>query len=182
MIVVMSEHDEKILEERVAYKGRLFSVVERDIEIKPGKTVTWEMISTGGDAVGIVAIDADQNIYLVEEYFAAVHERGLKLPGGKIDDGEEPETAANRELQEEIGFTGDFSKLADMTTAPGYIIHRTVIYLAENLKSSSLEGDEKHHFRVHKLPLHKAVAMCASGEIAEARTVAALLLAEKKLS
>jgi ADP-ribose diphosphatase len=178
----MPEHTEKIMNERVLHKGRLFSVLERDIEIQPGKTVSWEMISTTGGSVAIVAMDEEQNVYLVEEYFAAINKRGLKLPGGMIDEGEEPAVAADRELQEEIGFRGDLSKLADMTTAPGYLTHRTVFFMAKNLKPSSLQGDEEHHFKVNKLPFQHALAMCESGEIDEARTVAALLLAEKQLS
>lgn len=179
----MTEHSEKIVEERVVYKGKVFSVVERDIEIKPGKTVTWEVIEKRGkSSVAIVAIDKEKNVYLVEEYFGGTNKRGLKLPMGMIDEGEEAETAADRELQEEISFKGTLIKLADMTISPGYMTQRTVFFLAKDLKPSSLKGDEEHHFKVHKIPIQAAIAMCESGEIDEARTIAALLLAEKKLS
>jgi len=179
----MDDFTEQILDERAVYTGKVFTVVERNIQIAPDKTATWEVIKKRGDnSVAIVAVDDEHNVFLVEEYFGAINKRELSLPKGRIDDGEDAETAANRELQEEIGMRGNLTKLADVSVSPGYLTQITTLFLAQDLQTSQLQGDEEHHFAIRKMPLAQAIAMCQNGEISEARTITALLLAEKQLT
>lgn len=178
----MDEHTEKIIAERVVYKGKVLSVLERDIEIAPGKTVTWEVTATKGTkSVEVLAIDDGGNVLMVEEYLGGINARGLVFPGGTIDDGEDPVITADRELQEEIGYRGDLTKLAELAVRPGYSTQHTILFLAQHLRPSKLVGDEDHHFELRRIPFAKALAMCETGEINDARVVAGLLLAAKKL-
>ncbi len=176
-------HKERIIAERELYRGKVFSVLARDIEIRPGKEVSWEIIRKhGGDSVAVVPIDDDMNVCLVEEYFGATNQRGLKLPMGMMDTGEDPEKSAQREMQEEIGLSGTLTQLSLMTISPGYLTQRTYVYLATKLIEKKLVGDEEHYFKVIKMPLSEAVEMCRNGSIAEARTIAGILLAKDSLA
>jgi ADP-ribose diphosphatase len=173
----MSEFQEEIVAQRTVFQGRKFTVVERDIQVTPDKVVTWEVLDKGWDSVAIVAIDDERKVHLVEEYFGGTNERTLCLPKGKIDPGETPLQAAGRELREEIGLGGKLSHLGTFSVSPGYLTQRTVLFLATELYPDALEGDEVQFIQPTVLSLDTAVQMCLGGEITEARTIAALLMA-----
>jgi 8-oxo-dGTP pyrophosphatase MutT (NUDIX family) len=173
---------ERVVGERLVYQGIIFGIYERDIQITPDRTVTWQVIK-GKDAVAVVAMDDHNNVLLLEEYFGAQNQRGFKLPGGVIDAGENAESAVQRELAEEVGLSAQkLELLAAMTSLPGYFTGKTHVFLATGLEQADAEGDEEHYIQLRKVPLRRAVEMCGSGEIQEARTVAGILLASNKLA
>jgi 8-oxo-dGTP pyrophosphatase MutT (NUDIX family) len=151
-------------------------VLELDVELDSGKVVTWEVADKGGDSVAIVPITDAGEVYLVEEYFAATDERSLCLPKGKIDDGEDAEIAATRELREEIGQTGTLRHLITMSVSPGYLTQRTHVFVATELEESAAEGDEEHHLQPVRIRLDDVMSRARNGDIAEARTIGALAL------
>lgn len=168
---------EKILQSQTIFQGRKFEVKRLTIEIEPGRTVEWEVVHKGGNSVAMVPIDDEGNVYLVEEYFAATDERTLCLPKGMIDEGETPQDAALRELQEEIGMRGSLQHLVDMSVSPGYLTQKTILFLVTSLRPSKLEGDEKLHIKPVKLPVAEALDKVRMGQITEARTIGGLALA-----
>jgi ADP-ribose diphosphatase len=169
---------EKIIKRKTIFKGRKFEVQQIDVELEPGKIAKWEVVYKGGNSVAIVPIDENNNVYLVREYFGATDERTLCLPKGMVDKGEEPIKAAQREMQEEIGFRGDLQHLVDMSVSPGYLTQKTGLFLATNLKPSKLQGDEIQYIEPVKIPLSKALEMVRDGQITEARTIGGLALAK----
>jgi 8-oxo-dGTP pyrophosphatase MutT (NUDIX family) len=172
---------ELILEERTVFRGRSLRVLERDIRVSESQTVTWEVLDKS-NSVAIVAIDDKEVIWLVEEYFGGTNERSLCLPKGRIDKGEDPATAAARELREEIGMSGDLTHLVTMSVSPGYLTQRTEVFLATGLRQAPLAGDERHHLEIARFPFAQAIEMCAKGIITEARTIGAVMLASHRLS
>jgi ADP-ribose pyrophosphatase len=172
---------EKIIESKVLFQGRKFTVRELSVEVDSGETSKFEIVEKGGDSVAIVAIDKEGNVYLVEEYFAATNERSLCLPKGMIDPGEKPDEAALRELQEEVGLKGKMTFLVKMSVSPGYLNQRTSLFLATDLEKSKLEHEETHYLSAVKLPLDKALKKVLNGEITEARTIGGLTLAKLHL-
>jgi ADP-ribose diphosphatase len=171
---------ETIVAERVVFQGRSLRVLERDIQLSESKTVTWEVLAKG-DSVAIVALDDDNFVWLVEEYFGAINERSLCLPKGRVDNGELPAAAAARELREEIGMGGELEHLITMSVSPGYLTQRTEVFLATGLHPDPLPGDEAHHLEIVRIPLSQAIEMCGQGAITEARTIAAIMFAGRKL-
>ena len=164
--------------ERTVYRGRTITVFERDVELEGGKIVTWEMLHRG-DSVAIVPLDAEGNVYLVEQFHGAVDCWGLTLPKGSLEEGDSSESAARRELNEETGLEGELEELLTVTVSPGFLTQKTVIFLARNVRPAAerLPPDEEEPLRVVRLPLEAAIDRVLSDGLAEARTVTGLLLA-----
>jgi ADP-ribose diphosphatase len=91
------------------------------------------------------------DILFIREYAAGIDGYSLTFPKGKIDDGESILIAANRELQEEVGYKSEkIKEIYTLDLAPGYMDHKTHIILAEDLVPSKLNGDEPEELEVIK--------------------------------
>ena len=99
---------------------------------------------------------------------------------GKIDEGETPIEAANRELIEEIGYgANNLELIKTMTLAPGYQSNFTHIVLAQDLyEQNSVEGDEPEPLEVVKYKLENLDELVYNKDLTEARTIAALYMAK----
>ncbi len=164
----------KILKKKTIYKSKLFNIKQADIKFGD-KILKYEIISgTGKGAVLVVPIIGDDIIF-IKEYAAAVDSYMVTFPKGKIDKDENMYEAANRELQEEIGYkSNDIKFIKKIYLAPGYINHITYIMFAEDLTESSLLGDEPERLeqiRVNKDELHKFLE---TSEIIDSRVYSAL--------
>ncbi|MBT3520102.1 MAG: NUDIX domain-containing protein, partial [Gammaproteobacteria bacterium] len=86
---------------------KLFKLNKLNIEFSNKATRDYEVISgTGNGAVMIIPILGD-DILFIREYAAGIDDYSLTFPKGKIDDGESILVAANRELQEEVGYKSE---------------------------------------------------------------------------
>ena len=136
-------------------KTKLFKISKLDIDFTNTISRQYEVISgTGHGAVMIIPV-THKSMFFITEYAAAIDTYALTFPKGGIDKGENILDAANRELQEEIGYKS--SKLQHIYTidlAPGYIDHQTHIVLAEDLSPSKLSGDEPEELDIIEVPLN----------------------------
>ena len=164
----------KILKKSSLYKSKLFNINEAKIEFH-NKTLNYEIISgTGNGAVLIIPI-VDKKIIFIKEYAAAVDDYMLTLPKGKIDSNETIYQAADRELQEEIGFKSNNMKfIKEIYLAPGYIDHVTYMMLAESLKPSSLIGDEPEDLKIIPVEIPHISTFLEKNKIIDSRVYAAV--------
>ena len=101
----------------------------------------------------------------------------LPFPKGKIDDGESILVAANRELQEEVGYKSEkIKKIYTLDLAPGYMDHKTHIILAENLVPSKLEGDEPEDLEVIKCKKNDINKLLFENNNIDSRVLASLYI------
>ena len=142
--------------------------------------LTQREIVEHGETICVVPLDDDDNVLLVEQYRKPAGQRLLEVPAGGIDEGEMPEEATLRELQEEVGFTA--RKLQHLTTfwlTPGFCTERMHAYLATELEPSSLEADDDEKIRVVPMPLGKVFGLIQDNAIRDAKSIAVLLLVLK---
>jgi ADP-ribose diphosphatase len=173
-----------ILQQRTIAQSRLFTIEELQLRFANGVERTYERLcSRNVRAVMIIPMIDNDRFYLIREYAAGINRYELALPKGIIDKGEDALVAANRELQEEVGMAAQqLDYLITLTASPGYFTSQMDIVLAQNLTPSSLPGDEPETIEVIEWRLSQLPALIASGEISEARSIAALYLARDKFS
>jgi len=167
----------EILHTKNVYSGRVFDVRQDQVRLPNGKTMQLDIVDHPG-AVVIVPVDSDGKIWLIRQYRHAAGKDLLELPAGVVEAGENFEEGALRELREEIGMTaGKIQKIGEFYIAPGYSTEYLFIYLASELRPDPLPGDEDEFIQVVPMPADQAIALAQTGQIPDAKTLAALLLA-----
>ena len=154
-----------------------------DLEFSNGERRLYERLhGRGHGAVAVVPmLDAD-TVLLVREYAAGVHRYELGLVKGRIDAGESPEQAANRELMEEAGYGArNVRVLRKLTLAPTYMSHQTHVVLARDLYPQRLPGDEPEALELVPWKLADLGQLILREEFSEGRSIAALFLVREWL-
>ncbi|WP_415775530.1 ADP compounds hydrolase NudE [Shewanella oncorhynchi] len=180
----MSQRQNKpeILHTEVVARSRLFQIEQVHLKFSNGVERQYERMKGGSrGAVMIVPIHQGKML-LAREYAAGTDNYELGFPKGLIDPGETAIEAANRELQEEIGFgSNKLTLLKELSLAPGYFSSKMQIFLAEDLYESRLEGDEPEPIDVVLWALADWEALLDDVDFSESRSVSALFLAQKYL-
>ena len=176
--------DASILETTVetmrVFDGLILHIDHINNRLPNGKTAAREVARHVG-ASAVVPVDGDGNVWLVKQFRAPIDQILLEVPAGKLDyKGEDRLEAAKRELQEETGLTaGEWIHLSDIVTTPGFSDELISLYLARDLSAGESHPDDDEFLNVVKVPLDELVAMIARGEVTDAKTICAVLLAEK---
>jgi ADP-ribose pyrophosphatase len=171
----------ELLKSETLLKGRAFTIRRDWLKTPDGRETKLDIIEHGGSAV-IVPLDADGNLLFVRQYRHAAGQDLLELPAGTLDEGEAPEACAAREIREETGFAaGRLEKLGEFYLAPGYSTEFMVVFLATDLTYAPLQADADEFLSVEKIPVKQALEMVERGEVPDAKSLAALLLARKYL-
>ena len=172
-------YTEKLLEENCIFDGRVIKVYNNKVELENGRTVTREVVKHNG-GVGVLPVDSEENVYLVRQYRAGASGELLEIPAGKLESGEDPIKCGLRELSEETGFSASgIVSLGYIYPTPGYDTEKIHIFIAKNLQPGQQHMDDDEFLDVVKIPYYKAVMMIENGEITDAKTIIALLRAEK---
>lgn len=161
-------------------RTELFCVQGLDLQFSNGEQRRYERLISGrgGSAVLMVPMQDAETVLLVREYAAGLHRYELGLPKGKVERDEDPLDAANRELQEEIGYAAkQLQVLTHLSLAPAYMQHTIQVVLAEDLYPQSLQGDEPEPIEVVPWSINDLETLLSSGECSEARSIAALYIA-----
>jgi ADP-ribose pyrophosphatase len=171
----------RVLKSAHAFRGRAFSVRLDEVEYAPGKTHRIEIVEHTG-AVTLVPVDTAGRVCFIRQYRHAVAETMLELPAGTLHGTEDPAFGAQRELQEEIGMrAGRLEKLAEFYLAPGYSTELMHAYLATDLTPAPLPQDEDEVIALAPLSVAETLAAVAGGEVRDAKSLAALFAAARRL-
>ena len=99
-----------------------------------------------------------------------------ELPAGKLEKGEDPFLAAQRELEEECGLTADhYTSLGQFYPTVGYDTEIIYMWVATGLHKTQMHLDDDEFLTPDRVPLQKAYEMVMSGEIKDGKTIAGVL-------
>ena len=159
-------------------------VEEVDLEFRNGERRRYRRIlSRGPGSVIIAAMPDPETVLLVREYACGMHRYELGLPKGRMDPGESPEQAANRELKEEAGFGArKLQLLRPLTLSPSYMQFAAHLVLAEDLYPERLTGDEPEEIDVVPWKLANLHELMLREDCSEGRTLAALFIVRELIA
>lgn len=163
------------------YQGRAFKVRRDQVRAPDGNVLALDIVEHVG-AVTVVPVDEQGRIWLVRQYRHAAGKVLLELPAGTLEAGEDPQVCALREIREEIGLAaGKVEKLGEFYLAPGYSSEFMHVYLATRLTPDPLPGDADEFLSAAAYPLAQVMEWVRGGELQDAKSLAALLLAAGRL-
>ncbi len=138
---------------------------------------TWSdfFVVESSDWVNIIALSKANEVVLIEQFRQGTEEINLELPGGMIDDGEEPQAAAKRELLEETGYSSERWILLGKSHPNPAIQNNTIYhYLASDCEKTAETDFDQHESIVTKLvSLAEIGSLIGDGKITHSLVVTA---------
>lgn len=153
-------------------------VTERDAQ---GREFTY-VWGTGPDIVYCVPLFDDGTTVLLRQRRHGIEGPSLEVPGGHVDAGEDPASAAVRELAEETGLVAGRVTHVLTTLLSIKIQQRLHFHVATELTAGTATPDADEQIEVVRLPLTEAVEKALRGEILHTPSVTALLLCRDRIA
>lgn len=164
---------EKKLSSKLIYDGKILKLHVDKVELPDGTQAKREYVKHSGGAA--VLFIKDGTVALVKQFRYAYGKEIYEIPAGKLDAGEKPETAALRELEEETGYRAKGAKqYLTIYPTPGYTNEIIHIYLVKDAEYVGEKPDEDEFLQCEFKPLDEVLKLIGSGEICDAKTVAAI--------
>lgn len=172
------ELKEKRLSGETVFNGKIMHVRRDIVQLSDGSEAFREVVDHSG-GVCVLALDDEGRVLLVSQ-FRYPHEKILReIPAGKLEPGEDPAQAARRELKEETGaVAAKWESLGEIYPTPAYCGEIIRMYMARELTFGETRLDEGEFLEVERVDFDVLVGQVLSGEIRDAKTVAAVLKAK----
>jgi len=166
---------EKTLSSQLIYDGRAVKLRVDTVKMASGRETTREIVEHS-DCVAIIAIDANENVLLVNQFRKSVEKELLEIPAGGIEPGEDPVTTVRREMGEETGYLPrKVERLGGFYSTPGYCTEYLYLYLATDLIPNQLQAEDTENIRLVRVPISQIPSLITSGSICDAKSIAGLL-------
>jgi len=170
--------EEKTISSDRIYTGKVISLKVDTVEVENKGYQKREIVEHCG-AVGIVAVNDNNEVVLIKQFRKAIEKAIWEIPAGKLEVGENPKECAIRELKEETGYEAENLKLIHkFFTSPGFSNQKVYIYLATGLNVGESSLDDKS-LEVYKIDLEDAYNMVMRNEIEDAKTLIGILVAKE---
>jgi ADP-ribose pyrophosphatase len=182
----LAHDDEHLAEKKISGEGvydGIFLKMKRDtVSLPDGQHAVREYLEHPG-AVAILAVLDDGRILLERQYRYPIAQAVIEIPAGKLNAGEDPLLCAQRELQEETGYTAKhWSKIRRIHPVISYSTEFIDIYLAEGLSPGPARLDEEEFLDVFAAPLEELLNWVEMGKITDVKTIISTYWLERRRS
>ena len=128
---------ETTLNSKNIFSGRFIKLRLDEVILPNGRKSTREIVEHPG-AIAVVAVNGDNDIFMVRQYRKPIEKELLEIPAGKLEKGESKEMCAKRELMEETGYyPHDIKYITSFYSSPGFSNEIIYLFLARNLEKNS---------------------------------------------
>lgn len=171
---------EKQINGKTVYDGKIIKVSVDEVLLPDGRRAKRECVRHSGGAA--VLLVKQGKVLLVRQFRYLYGKEIYEIPAGKLNAGEDPCVAAQRELEEETGYKAELKSFLRLYPTPGYTDEVIHVYLAEKFREGEQRLDDGEFLNYTFIPLDKAVEMIEKGEICDSKTVSAIYkyIAENK--
>jgi 8-oxo-dGTP pyrophosphatase MutT (NUDIX family) len=165
-----------ILSEKELYTNPWISLNEYQVLNPAGNPGIYGKVHFKNLAIGILALDAEQNTWLVGQYRFPLDDYSWEIPEGGCPLGTDPLESAKRELLEETGISAaNWKEIQRMHLSNSVSDELAIIYLAQELSFGAAEPEETEQLQVKKVSFEEAYQMVLDGKITDSISVAAIL-------
>ncbi len=179
----IDEHDNlensnpwKKISSEVKYENPWISLTEYKVVTPAGTNGIYGKVHFKNIAIGVIAIDSDENTYLVGQYRFPLDLYSWEIPEGGCPEGTDWLAAAKRELKEETGFeAGKWTEILQMHVSNSVSDELAVVYVAQDLMAGKAEPEDTEDLKIIKMPFKQAVDWVMQGKITDSISVAAIL-------
>ncbi|HEY5340279.1 MAG TPA: NUDIX hydrolase [Candidatus Aquilonibacter sp.] len=157
------------------FEGRVFRVRSDELEFEDGATARVDVVEHRG-SYAVIATPSKDEIVLVRQYRHPVGRSLWEIPAGAAEPGEGIVEGALRELAEETGYrAGSARKLGTFAMTPGFCDEVMHMVHADALQPGVQALDDDERIVVQTFTIQEAESLLARGEIADAKTLLALM-------
>ena len=176
----MDKHlEETCIASEQAYSGSFLKITRDMVRLPDGSMAQREYVRHPG-AVVILPLLPDGRILLERQFRYPLHQVFIEFPAGKIDAGEDPLLCAQRELQEETGYTASrWQHVCTIHNAIAYSDEHLEIYLAQGLVAGEAKLDEGEFLETMAVSLDDMLQWVREGKITDVKTVIGTFWLEK---
>jgi ADP-ribose pyrophosphatase len=170
----------KTLSSQPIYANKWTRLREDVAELPDGRTTIYGVV-TFGQCVGVLPfLDADRVVMVRQYRYVQQENHRWEMPTGGIRSDETPEVAAQRELQEEVGYSaGRLEWISTYYPSKSVCDETAHLYLGYDLVPGALPPDETEFFEIAVLPFAEVLDLVLKSEIRDGMTVIAVLHAAR---
>ena len=170
----------ELLRRTTIHQGRIFQLEIDLVKLPTGHTVTMEIVRHPGSVV-LLPIPEPGKIILIRQYRYTIDRSIWELPAGSLKPQEDPDQAAARECEEEIGLApGKVTRLRGYYPTPGFCDEEMIYYRCEDLRppaaDSTARKDDDEEIEPRTFTIAEARDLVTRGEIVDLKTLAGLTL------